>query len=443
MSNLGDNINDKLRNYEVEVDQDALWSALEPHVPKPEKKRRLLIIWFFGIGLFVSTLSVLLLGDKNFEGQGEITPAKEFTNNAMILAENQLKENDKQLDSEKPILKEEQSVNKHKDYKITSIQSQEQNNLSKDISEIKLSVENKLVVRAHSKAISIEKHSEMAEIDASVLESGTRDVANISQLNFVDSASLDFQSERFSLDAQIEPLKINQYANRFWYEFALGSGVTRTQIDQGDSNLEYLVDQYSTMMPTFSSHLSLGYNLNSKWSVFSGLDYQRLTERLSIDEELISTEIKQGVSQVIILPNGNEVEVNGPITETTTTQYQARQHSYFHQIGIPVGLEYQLLRGKRWNLQAGIGCTFLIAKSQVGGVLNDGKKVNQFSSDSSPYSVSALSPFGYLGVQYKINNAWSIGLKPQGNFIQYSRTDRAILYSHNNIGLNFTIRYRY
>ena len=39
MSNLGDNINDKLRNYEVEVDQDALWSALEPHVPKPEKKR--------------------------------------------------------------------------------------------------------------------------------------------------------------------------------------------------------------------------------------------------------------------------------------------------------------------------------------------------------------------------------------------------------------------
>ena len=285
--------------------------------------------------------------------------------------------------------------------------------------------------------------SDKEEIGASVLELGRSKVADISPLNFVDSTSLDFQSDRFLLDAQIEPIKINQYANRFWYEFALGSGMTRTQIDQGDSNLEYLIDQYSTMMPTFSSHLSLGYHLNSKWSVFSGLDYQRLTERLSIDEELVSTEVKQGVSQVIILPNGNEVEVSGPIAETTTTQYQARQHTYFHQIGIPVGLEYQLLRGKRWNLQSGIGCTFLIAKSQVGGVFNDGKKINQFSSDSSPYSVSALSPFGYLGVQYKLNNAWSLGLKPQCNFIQYSRDDRAILYSHNNLGINFTIRYRY
>ena len=39
-------------------------------------------------------------------------------------------------------------------------------------------------------------------------------------------------------------------------------------------------------------------------------------------------------------------------------------------------------------------------------LFNDGKKINQFSSDTSPYSVSALSPFGYLGVQYKVNNAW-------------------------------------
>ena len=136
MSNLGENINDKLRNYEVEVDQDALWSALEPHVPKPEKKRRLLIIWFLGLGSLFLLYLCSCKRTNIWQAKVKLHQQRKLLQTQRLLRRNQLIEEDKQLDSEKPILKEEQSDRENIHYKTTSIQSPGQSNLSKDISEI-------------------------------------------------------------------------------------------------------------------------------------------------------------------------------------------------------------------------------------------------------------------------------------------------------------------
>jgi hypothetical protein len=470
MSNQNkNNIKETLRNYSPEVDNTALWAALEEHVPAPNKKRRFLPIWFWfgGVSLIVITLGIWNFNDNDVSNNNSIKERKVFIeadqtgqsqdvvleNNEIIAQKNTSKSSTVQAVKKSVTTKSLNKTNYKDDNTKEVINSSvtdqlDQLNFTSDKSGLNTSIlrnslgEEKVKEETNSKVVPVEilvdniKEGDEATSPTMIIEAN-RSLVDLESIDKRVLQILNFGN--YILTDLIAPVnKSNQY--RLWLQVGAGSGQTfQNIIVDEDSPYIGLSNQYK-MMPSLSFSGLIGYDIFPRLALFSGIKYNRITTRLSSQVNDVTYSYESGITSTTIDENGNTIEIEGPIETSSERSYSGRWHTYHQYFSVPVGIQFGLIKSRKFDVNANAGMNFNLFNVQNGAVINELSELNKFEHRTSPYSTELISPFGGIGIQYKLLNG-ALGLQSELSYQnnRYSISGQNI--KETFISNNFIITY--
>lgn len=420
-------IKKSLATFEVEVDTDALWSAVEDHVPEqPESRRKLALWWWLGafaVGMLMTyfVMSSDDVAPTSNSDQTNLLAEKIRSKNSSYVAEEEqgLGGNHSVRSSTNTEKEISQSTSKTgSQTSFTEISNESKKTSSEVLSTTKviatavlndeLAVEetktsvDKVTVAEEGKAINTTINSPVKDM---LLVNETKEkLDHRSIIVCEESPSLDM-GMLVANDRTFEDVRITPYSKRKrWIKAATiyaGAGNVHLAHTKTSSEQQAFIDYLATVESTLPS-LTLGATvmmpLSEKMSLESGLSYSRYVYRLSSKFTAVSNGTEPGTTDVTIDSQGNRASATGEVATQHTLDYMARSHTYLHQLDLPLVLDLTLYDDRVWTLSARAGGIVGLWHSAAGYRLSEDLTHEAFRAGNSPYE-SRLSISPVVGVR--------------------------------------------
>ena len=460
-------IKDIADGMSFEIDTADLWANIEPNLP-PVDDRKNRPIWWMAAGAFL--MFTLLGGTYSYFSEGpiesidkielssmqQIVASDIFKNEPIVTLtqESKAEKSSNNLQSKKPI------INKHTDAPFTNYDDGHSHDKVDNSNIIKTeNVTNDIAVIQQpmtEKNVSIGGLNENERID--LMENNLRQVIHniapsseerswlegVSALKVVELRTIGNSSALLIPTPIIEPLKLDKW-HPFWQ---VNAGVNTS------NNRISFIDQEVTFDPQFdreqnliglSNSIQYGQENKNGWRWFGGLTHLRSTSRYSNFEEIIDTQIENGVESKTIDQYGNEFETLGQITVTSITQNDIIWHRSHDFINLEIGFGKRHALLRRLSLVTDVYVGYNIWSRHNGYYFEkENPTITKFTNaENHPYQNKGIDLGGKLGVEYELGN-FSIGLSSNYNHGLGNATKSNIYYQIKNshYGVQLGVVYR-
>ena len=443
------------------VDTDQLWADINQ---KRRKKRP--IIWFFLSGMATSLLFLFIIFPSHEastkSNQSNMIPTK--NSRANIIKENKTNNINTKLDTSHSIVASDSGnfdLHKSKSTQQSSKLKRSETNLMNEknqssgrLDQLQNNVLNKKV-KTSKQEQSLSSISSQSEVVNSITSNHDGYIPNenpvsinsmktnpISQelltkinankktwvADFIDSRKLQPLAiqQMFNIDYKsIEQVKRVQFktkkSNSGNFFFGLSSGYdkisrsSQIKLNHNSANWKF-VNAYTEPISMLSVGLNLGFFINQKFYLKSGLSYHKLTEQVSH---------KWSTSRQVILPNqvisqiisaAGSTEVRGDVEVLETTEYDLNQYNNTTFLDIPIGIGY---RGKPSNkgffLNAEVGALFGFKTTQEGHVFKSSIELISLSEERTLKKNFGFGGYATLGLNKFLGERLSINLSLKGS----------------------------
>ncbi len=417
-----DKLKEKLFHHEAVVDNDALWASLESHIPQSKKRRVLPFWWLFGLIGLSAFLFYLIKSDDASNGKIELNHSR----NGVTINEAILQKTNQALAIENDIIatnKTNSSINKN--VKAVNDQpiirnSRKSINFKRPVkqqtsTELNLETENGLEnheLIQKSNLLENQLPTQQGIVISSVFELVSTPVGKLkSILDVLPRVSIKVFERKSVVDFDIIRTKKIKFIKSYWLKPQLIAGLSNADYKSNDVEGDLAKnwnDNISTL-PNIGMNLLFGADISQKWSLFTGVEYNRFTSRISLDRNSKTLEKSYGTEKTIIDENGNITSESGDLTTITYENYKGRWHTYNHIISVPIGVEYYLLNQDRINVKLILGANIKLADFQKGSILNESLTIEKFDFKNTYYQVNPISYYLGSEVEYLINERLSIG----------------------------------
>jgi len=420
------------------ANHEEVWQNIEPHLKK--KKKRRAIIWFFwGIGVFC--LLGLLWWKTNTVGLGAGLSAEKLEEAAWKDAKQSSSPVSEPAVSKVPNPALENKVQ-------TSDQStQPKNKLRADAHVVQKEAFSEVLSRglpaSKSGSIAVEiptprllDHSPVSEIqEPEALEiAPAQAIPNQSLLNLVPVSDIK-EDKKTPSEATSElkpdqkrparkPSKKERKRTRiFPHALSLHAGMALPLKVLGNNpkvvaNEAFLKNRKGSEKQLEAISASTYYTFSNKNGLLlrAGLDYRRLNEKFTVSYTNEKVETVLGVLTMTVDATGQVIaQTMGNKTVATTTIYSNQAYNYYQWLDFPMGVGYQNLNKKRaWELAAGLDLNLFFNFS--GTMYNEFGQSTEFSSQSSSgvfikkHGIGLWASYGYSRNISK-NIRWQLSAK--------------------------------
>ncbi|WP_158839982.1 outer membrane beta-barrel protein [Polaribacter sp. L3A8] len=446
-NNLDKLFQEQLNNLEATPNK-RVWNNIESKLKK--KKRRVVPFWWFGSGV----AAMLLLGLFLFPFSDDKTDAiktdskiiitesskkeLEIIDNAKVDAviKNEIKEEmlfvDKKLNANSIKSKRNTIKNTENKNKLVSTKNAMKKIFLADkftkptedsVNNNHISIDEKEIVVAENKNISIQKQ---------ITKTDKESPKNKVDLNkFIEKKDSVFYTKSLKKKWSIAPvfavLKSNSFSN--------GSPIN-----------EHLSNS-TKGKNSFSYGFNIGYQINEKWSIQSGVHLQEMGFK---NNQVTAVPSISKSSLPVVFNNGdsfsfNEEEVaqssdfisNSALNKTSLNGDLSQNYGY---IEIPLEVKYNFLNTKKFNTQVVVGFSSLFLNKNA---VNFSTSIISTSGKSK--NLNNINFSGNLGFDfnYSLNKKWSLNLNPMFKAQVHTFSEDANGFSPFNLGVYSGIKYKF
>ena len=434
-TNLDKLFQEQLKNLEATPNK-RVWNTIESKLKK--KKRRGLPVWWFASGI----AAMLLIGFLLFPFTNNNNVIKK-TDSEIIITESP-KTNIKletiykskkdaviqqEKSEEKILVSDKQKINfKNTDgtKKSVSTKNEIQEVFLADnaIKQNKDSIRNKEVVINSNKSIFANQKKELTTIEK-------ESVTNKVDLNkFVENKDSIFYKKSLETNWSITPVFAVLNSNSFSNTSPIDNSLSSTT--KGESTLSY--------------GLQIGYKLNRKWSIQSGIHLQQINFS---NNQVTAVATISSSSSSVAFNSGDSFSFNERDTQSTDftsnslitrTSLSGDLSQTYGYLEIPIEVKYNFLQTKKFTTEvvAGFSSLFL-NKNEI--ILN-----SQFLSTSGKATnLNSINFSGNLGFDfnYSLNKKWSLNLNPMLKAHLHTFSENSNGFAPFNLGLYSGIKYQF
>jgi hypothetical protein len=197
---------------------------------------------------------------------------------------------------------------------------------------------------------------------------------------------------------------------------------------------------------SFSYGFQVGYKINNKWSIQSGIHLQEMSY-VNNQVTVISSITKNASS--VTFNSGDSFSFNEFLTQSSdfasnsslnTTSLNGNLNQTYGYIEIPIEVKYNFLSSKKFNTQIVVGFSSLfLNKNEVN--LN-----SQFSSKLGKATyLNSINFSGNLGFDfnYSLNRKWSLNLNPMFKAQLNTFSEKSNGFSPFNLGIYSGLKYTF
>ena len=244
-----------------------------------------------------------------------------------------------------------------------------------------------------------------------------------------------------------ESKEISIKKNRNWnLELFTGSNfMTFDYKSNENSELADLKNTADKLHPGHQYGIGLGYQVNPKLEIQTGLSYQKYWSKL--DHEFITEELIEKKNQVIkVWLDANTLDtINQLRVDTVTTLKNTRKvihHNRYEKLSIPLVLGYRI-KMKQFSYVLSFGPSFNFYHKQEGRHINIDGELSDFSNDQGPiFKKFHLGINTKIGIYYHWNPHLDLYASPQFNFESNKLFEDKVGLNAHTVQINLGLRSR-
>jgi hypothetical protein len=262
--------------------------------------------------------------------------------------------------------------------------------------------------------------------DSEMAQSGKIAIETINEISFTSLRS-DHGSGSLLPGVKFNPIQVNcpsfSYRPRgiFADIYFSGDQIQKHLQAKSSEGDKYRMDRMQSEKPllSFAAGFRVGYNTGHNIALMTGLEYKQMNEKFEyIDPE--SNQTRLVTIKDYIYQNGNIVDsviTQEVIVIPGTVKYTV--YNSFKSVNIPLIVEYNLLRGSKFNVAVAGGPVLNLVSYQKGTILSPNKDDNTISLSEPNHENSkvfrqstGISLSGSINIQYRIKRDVAIMIAP-------------------------------
>ncbi len=481
---------EQLSGHEVQVDAEALWGEIYPHVKPENNKRR--FFWLFLLGLFVSLagLGVYYTSNSNPSDINDIT-VKEANNtphkNQVVKKTQAIIPQASNTERSQTIIKSE--TNLPTSYNATKevLSKQNQSTVKANTASTKglkqsgskASVSRDIPSLLTDQLAQTDKSSSTPKVITNDLDNNVSSLSAVSIFNAVSlleegsikplefdfNTDLDIPSDfRSDLNQSVEAYKKQlkkqnkkpSPRNNFFRGTRVGLGLY-TGISQSSSNLDAKTENADAFvlartvaekqLETLHFGLNAIVQTESNLYLRTGVEYTRIGSLFSRSATSVTMDTTQGIVEYQINGiTGDTINIiMGDVITTKTINYNKKSYNYFHLIDVPIVLGYNFKDSEdAWviGVEGGVYANvFVKNKGEI--PLDNGSFYDIGDDPNNWYKTNVgISPFVGINAAYKFSENFQIHVSPSFRFSSVYSTDaNPLKEEHGNLGVLAGVRY--
>ncbi|MBL4606172.1 MAG: hypothetical protein JKY02_11080 [Flavobacteriaceae bacterium] len=202
---------------------------------------------------------------------------------------------------------------------------------------------------------------------------------------------------------------------------------------------------------TFSYGIKIGYQLNSKWSLQSGVHLQKMsfiTKNVAVVSGVSQSNIEtinfnNAASYSFLNSNSssNLVDISDFGSDAVAVSNSAQLEQVFGYIEVPFEIKYHLTKNKKLTTSLIAGFSSLFLTTNEIAIKNTGSSPI-FGQVNNLNSVNFSGNFG-LDIDYRINNQWILTINPMGKVQLNTFSKNSNRFKPYSIGFYTGVKYQF
>ncbi|ARV15886.1 outer membrane beta-barrel protein [Polaribacter sp. SA4-12] len=444
-NNLDKLFQEQLKNLEV-TPSDKVWNNIESKLKK--KKRRGFPIWWFTSGI----AAMLVLGMLIFPFSNDENNFIE-NDSVIITTESTKKENKLETIYKTKI----DSVINHKKSEDKILVADEKMNLNQSKSKKKTYNKKELVSEKSAvKKIFIADNSFNETIDSS--EDNEKVISKTEKV-FPDEEEKIIKDEISNVQKKsiVKKLDINNFVKKNdsvfstkilknKWSIAPVFAVLNSNSFSNSSPLEKSLSNSTEGKSSFSYGFQIGYKINKKWSIQSGIHLQEMS--YANNQVTATPSISKSESSVTSI-SGGSFSFDEAFTQSSdfasnsllkTNSLNGQLNQTYGYIEIPIEVKYNFLSANKFNTQIVAGFSSLFLNK------NEVNLKSQFLSKlGKATNLNTINFSGNLGFDfnYSLNSKWSLNLNPMFKAQLNTFSEKSNGFAPFNLGIYSGIKYTF
>ncbi|QXP71649.1 hypothetical protein H0I29_06090 [Polaribacter sp. R2A056_3_33] len=439
--NLDKLFQDQLKNLEVTPDK-KVWGNIESKLKK--KKRRVVPLWWFAGG----AAAMLLLGMLLFPVSTNETDFMKIDSKTIVTesTENEVEKNDlPKIDSliqntkiDKKILVTDKETKESIKKDIEKPLFQKKFVRDKNVVEKTLLANNtakEMLVSVNDKKIDVNKNKEV------FIEEKEKIVENVAVEKELPNKKVDLN--KFIKDK--DSIFSIKHLKHKW-SIAPVFAVLNSNSFSNSSPVNRSLSNSTKGKSSFSYGFQIGYQINKKWSIQSGVHLQEMS---FVNNQVTAVSSISKSTSPVAFNSGVSLSFNTAPVQTSDfdnsalisrTSLNGDLNQIFGYIEVPIEVKYNFLTVKNFNTQVVAGFSSLFLNK------NEVNFSSQFFTNSgSANNLNNINFSGNLGFDfnYFLNNKWSLNLNPMFKAQLDTFSENSNGFSPFNFGIYSGIKYTF
>jgi hypothetical protein len=439
--NLDKLFQDQLKNLEVTPDK-KVWGNIESKLKK--KKRRVVPLWWFAGG----AAAMLLLGMLLFPVSTNETDFMKIDSKTIVTesTENEVEKNDlPKIDSliqntkiDKKILVTDKETKESIKKDIEKPRFQKKFVRDKNVVEKTLLANNtakEMLVSVNDKKIDVNKNKEV------FIEEKEKIVENVAVEKELPNKKVDLN--KFIKDK--DSIFSIKHLKHKW-SIAPVFAVLNSNSFSNSSPVNRSLSNSTKGKSSFSYGFQIGYQINKKWSIQSGVHLQEMS---FVNNQVTAVSSISKSTSPVAFNSGVSLSFNTAHVQTSDfdnsalisrTSLNGDLNQIFGYIEVPIEVKYNFLTVKNFNTQVVAGFSSLFLNK------NEVNFSSQFFTNSgSANNLNNINFSGNLGFDfnYFLNNKWSLNLNPMFKAQLDTFSENSNGFSPFNFGIYSGIKYTF
>jgi hypothetical protein len=482
-----DHIQNKLKQYSVNVDKEKLWANTSHAIPR-KRNRRGFILFFSGMALLVAgSMFFLLPSTRAALAKTKVAASAQTTThsssnktadfeetNASVSNDAHTSVSNTPTTSPSNTTQSIQQAHNTQNFSTSDIhQNTTDPNATKKAARQKQKNTGKLLIpSSKQRTESPDAAAATNEVNSEFTPwTSTAEIVSSDETN--TSSSDEFKMAKRTLNWKSEPIDdlliksleeierpigiesmspgIQPKGNNFPIGIFLiqGIGFSTLRIEPQSADVEDIASTLSTNTTSLeqlytSLHATTPVNRNLQ--VSAGLQYSRLTTELI--QTTLTTEdyLTEGITSIIIGEDGQVENLYGNVNVHREVYTSSTRYTFQHKLDLEVMLQANVFQGPRWASGLWIKGSYNLLYTSEGTTLDTEGQLLPYTSSANPFHLK--TPFGYgagLNTTYKITPSWAILGRIGYERMVYTHGvfDDQLIYKHNifNLGLGTSLSF--
>lgn len=472
----------KIKNHVSEVDAEALWNDILPHVQK-DKRRWGGLIWFAFIGLVVSIAAFYTFAkNENSDPESEIatlslTESANEKNNVNSIDDQLLKPSASTTNTENTTRQNIQTSNKNNANTRRSDKISNNNRPYLDTAPDHFQIE-KSAIPENSP---IDESNEIQIISGETISEASFDAENTNSVDekeaikfkINEAVPTDFAHADITTGennpvtpaepqtdepiaqiteangAEEEDYKTKNKVFRIKYGFGLYGGLSSSFASlkaRDEMDFDYLQLRLETEEQLETIQLGLEALVQNEIGVYfkTGLQYSRIARKFSLNSSVVTVDSVHGIQRIYVNNTTNDtIYIYGPVPVITTRTYNKVTYNYFHLMDIPLVMGYNY-RNENWSFGVEAGALINISTKRKGEIMENESDIYDIKEDRLGWFKDNIGVGFTASVMaaYHLNDNLQIYLAPTARLESVFNTDvNPIEQKHGALGINIGARY--